>query len=296
MAGSPWRRGDSPLLVNKGVVHEESSSVPTTPGAAEGTYWVRGDSDPDNTPMFTSDTGVDYVLNAGSQWQSVTAQTTDATANVVIATPITTLGVADQSFVDVIIIAESGAAKTYFHRQLIVYYEDGGVAQLSVEMNGSERRRGFTTATAALAINGSAIEVQATGEAATIINWTCQFRTKETVEDGLETGSGSTSTGTNLVFTALVTTGPTTASVNDYVKYDPTLGSFTINAPASPVKDDRFGIKNCVADTTTITLSGNGNNIEDPGTFALSSSVSVSGAGISLIYQYDDVAGAWFIT
>ena len=143
-------------------------------------------------------------------------------------------------------------------------------------------------------VNGSAIEVQGTGQAATTINWTIQYRTKGTVAAGLAAGAGSTSTGTNLVFTGLVTAGPTTASVNDFVKYDPSGGTFTVNAPATPVADDRFGVKNAVGDTTTITLSGNGSNIEDPGTFALSASVSVTGAGISLIYQYDGTS--WFIT
>jgi hypothetical protein len=294
MSSTPWRRSTVKLEVDAAVEHTEASTVPGgAPSAGLGKYWVRNDAP--NTPMYTDDAGNDYVLNGGSQWQEVTAQTTDATANVVIATPISSLGTAEQSFVDVIIIAESGASNTYFHRQLVTYYEDGGVSQWTVEMNGSEQRRGLAaTVVAGLAVNGSAIEVQATGQAATTINWTVQYRTKGTVEAGLATGSGSTSTGTNLEFTALVTSGPTTAAVNDFVKYDPSGGTFTINAPSSPVKDDRFGIKNSTADTTSITLSGNGSNIEDPGTFALSASVSVTGAGVSLIYQYDGTS--WFIT
>lgn len=294
MSSTPWRRGNVKLEVDASVEHTESATVPGgAPSAGNGKFWVRNDTD--NTPMFTSDGGIDYILNGGSQWQEETATTTDATANVTIATPVSALGTAEQTFVDVIILAESGAANTYFHRQLITYYEDGGVSQWSVEMNGTEQRRGLGTGvTAALAINGTAIEVQATGQASTTINWTVQYRTRGTVESGLAVGPGSSSITTNLVFTSLVTSGPTTAAVNDFVKYDPSGGTFTINAPSSPVKDDRFGIKNSTADTTTITLSGNGSNIEDPGTFALSSSVSVTGAGISLIYQYDGTS--WFIT
>jgi len=257
MSSTPWRRGNVKLEVDASVEHVESASVPGgAPAAGTGKFWVRNDSD--NTPMFTSDGGIDYVLNGGSQWQEETATTTDATANVTIATPVSALGVAEQTFVDVIILAESGAANTYFHRQLITYYESGGVTQWTVEMNGLEQRRGFpTTVTAALAINGSAIEVQATGQAATTINWTVQYRTKETVQDGLATGSGAPSpTASTLVFTSLVTSGPTTAAVNDLVKYDPSGGPFTINAPASPSKDDRFAIKNATADLTNITLSG----------------------------------------
>ena len=296
MASTPWRRGDSKLEVDASIQHTESSSVPGgAPGSGTGKYWVRDDDD--NTPMFTSDTAIDYILNGGSQWQEVTAQTTDATANVVLATPVTALAVAEQTFVDVLIIAESGAANTYFHRQLITYYESGGVSQWSVEMNGSEQRRGLGSGvTAALVVSGSAIEVQATGQAATTINWTIQYRTKGTVSSGLAVGPGGGGGGTSgqLIFTSLVTAGPTTATVLDFVKYDASGGTFQINAPASPSADDRFGIKNAVGDETAITLSGNGSNIEDPGTFALSSSVSVSGPGVSLIYQYDGTS--WFIT
>ena len=295
MSTTPWRQSSKTLEVDQEISSLENASVPNgVPVAGEGKWWVRDDAP--NVPMFTDDDGVDHILNAGSQWKEETAQTTDATADVTIATPVSSLGSAEQTFVDVIIIAESGAANTFFHRQLITFYEDGGVTQWTVEMNGAEQRRGFPgTVTAALAVSGTSVLVQATGQAATTINWTIQYRTKGTVSDGLAAGPGGSGAGSSLVFTGLVVAN-TTASVNDFVKYDPSGGTFTIDAPVSPTKDDRFAVKNSTADTTTITLDGNGNNIEDPGSFALSSSVSVSGAGIALIYQYDDVAGAWFIT
>jgi hypothetical protein len=58
--------------------------------------------------------------------------------------------------------------------------------------------------------------------------------------------------------------------------------------PASASTNAQVAIKNVTTSGATLTLSGNGNTVEDPvapGTTA--SSVSVIGAGVSLIYQFD---------
>jgi len=63
MSNTPWRRVTVELEVDSGVTHSESASVPNTPGAAKGTYWVRSDSP--TVPMFTDSDGVDFVLSGG---------------------------------------------------------------------------------------------------------------------------------------------------------------------------------------------------------------------------------------
>lgn len=85
-----------------------------------------------------------------------------------------------------------------------------------------------------------------------------------------------------------------TASSNEHVKYDPSGPTFTLTMPSSPSTNDQVGIKNVTTDIGAITLAGNGNNVEDPAApGSTSSSVSVAGAGVSLVYQYDGTA--WWI-
>lgn len=82
---------------------------------------------------------------------------------------------------------------------------------------------------------------------------------------------------------APVVAGPYTAVIFERVTYDPTGGIFTILAPAvpAPVAGDRFGVHNVTTDLTAITVSGNGNPVEDigaPGTFPASFNLSAAGA------------------
>ena len=89
--------------------------------------------------------------------------------------------------------------------------------------------------------------------------------------------------------------GSYTAVTGDFVKFDPSGGTFTLTAPSSPAVNDRIGLKNVTTSSLAITISGNGNDIEDaaaPGSGSLS--VSMSGPGVSLIYQYDGTQ--WWIT
>jgi hypothetical protein len=78
-----------------------------------------------------------------------------------------------------------------------------------------------------------------------------------------------------------------TASVGEHVKYNP-AAVWTLSMPASASTNAQVALKNVTTSGATLTLSGNGNTVEDPvapGTTA--ASVSVIGAGVSLIYQFD---------
>jgi len=63
MSSTPWRRSTVTLEVDAAVEHSESASVPGgAPSAGSGKFWVRSDSP--NVPVFTSDDGMDVLLNA----------------------------------------------------------------------------------------------------------------------------------------------------------------------------------------------------------------------------------------
>lgn len=212
MSSTPWRRSTVKLEVDAAVEHTESSTVPGgTPSAGFGKYWVRDDVP--NTPMFTDDAGNNYVLNANA-WSEETAQTTDATAGVTIATPISPLTDGDQQSVEVLILGEAGGSNTYFRRQIFTFYRDGaGAVQWTTEINGAEARRGFGAGvTASLSVSGNDVLVTATGQAATNINWTVQYRTTGTISSG---GSGTPSGAVRETFDnrgSALTTGSATGS------------------------------------------------------------------------------------
>ena len=86
---------------------------------------------------------------------------------------------------------------------------------------------------------------------------------------------------------SIVTAGPYTALKGQLVLYDPSGGSFTINAPASPVLGDRFAIKNTTTDATAVTVDGNGNSIENPSTETFVASYSLGDGLVSLDFIYD---------
>lgn len=79
-----------------------------------------------------------------------------------------------------------------------------------------------------------------------------------------------------------------TADAGERMIYDPTAGTFQISAPASPVMGTRWATKNRSADLTSITISGNGLNIENPtASFSLAATFLLSGDGISVEWEYD---------
>ena len=83
-------------------------------------------------------------------------------------------------------------------------------------------------------------------------------------------------------------TATDTANLGERMLYDPSGGTFTLNAPASPAIGNRWAVKNRSSDITAITISGNGSSIEDPtSSFSLAASFSLSGDGISTEWEYD---------
>jgi len=106
-------------------------------------------------------------------------------------------------------------------------------------------------------------------------------------------GEGLVGAVDHLSFTDLKTTSYTAVSW-EHVKYDPSTPTVTVSFPASPATDDQVGVKNCTTDTTSCTISGNGNNVEDPSSpGSTAASVGIAAAGVSLIYQYDGTE--WWI-
>jgi len=83
-------------------------------------------------------------------------------------------------------------------------------------------------------------------------------------------------------------TATDTADAGERMIYDPTGGTFQLNAPASPVMGTRWATKNRSASVVAVTISGNGSDIEDPtATFALAATFSLSGDGVSIEWEYD---------
>lgn len=82
------------------------------------------------------------------------------------------------------------------------------------------------------------------------------------------------------------------ANVGERVVYDPTGGTFTINAPVGGLNvGDRWAVKNASTSVTAVTISGNGSNIEDPtGAYALAASFSFAGNGFAAEWEYDGAA------
>jgi len=299
MTSTPWRRGATTKLeADYGVEHTESASVPVTPAAGDGVFWVRSDSP--NVPMFTDDDGTDWVLNVGSQWKRETSSTTGASASNTISTPVSALADGDQTAVEVWIfgVDAADATNTYFRRQLVTYYRDGGsTTQWTIEESGAEQRRGTLPGTLTVGLTTSTNDVIVNADTTGVgggvtIDWTVLYLTRGTITDGVSSGGGGGGGG-GLTFTATKTANYT-ASAGEAVLYDPSGGTFTLSMPGSPATDDQVGIKNAGTSATAVTLSGNGNNVEDPSSpGSVAASVSVSGGGVSIIYQFDGTQ--WWI-
>ena len=99
--------------------------------------------------------------------------------------------------------------------------------------------------------------------------------------DSVADGPASITNGTAITVTD-------TANLSERIVYDPSGGTFTLNAPASPVIGSRWAVKNRSSDITAITISGNGSDIENPtASYTLAASFSLSGDGISTEWEYD---------
>ncbi len=103
--------------------------------------------------------------------------------------------------------------------------------------------------------------------------------------DGLSKQITKASIGINTV-TAVKVANYTTL-FGERVLYDPSGGTFQIDAPVTPTTGQRWAIKNVTVDVTLVTISGNGESLEDPGTSTLLASFTIAAAFVSLDYIYD---------
>ena len=77
------------------------------------------------------------------------------------------------------------------------------------------------------------------------------------------------------------------AIVLDLVIYDPSGGTFQIDAPPTPVTGNRWSLKNVTTDVTGITIDGNAELIEDPLNATFVASYLLIGALVSIDYIFD---------
>lgn len=63
--------------------------------------------------------------------------------------------------------------------------------------------------------------------------------------------------------------------------------NFTLRAPSSPVLGDAFGLKEVGGGTFTVTVDGNGKQIDGPGSVSFSPSIGVATPLQALMYRYD---------
>ena len=76
------------------------------------------------------------------------------------------------------------------------------------------------------------------------------------------------------------------ALFGELVLYDPSGGTFQIDAPGNPIEGQRWALKNVTTSVTAITIDGSGNNMEDPNISALSNNFMIGAAFVSLEYIY----------
>lgn len=94
---------------------------------------------------------------------------------------------------------------------------------------------------------------------------------------------------TGLLTPTAVKVGAYTAVTGDLVFYDPSGGTFQIDAPDNATAElgDKFAIKNVTADVTSVTVHGNGQNIEDPGTASLGASFAFTSKFGTVTFIFD---------
>lgn len=83
--------------------------------------------------------------------------------------------------------------------------------------------------------------------------------------------------------------GTTTLTVGGLLLYDPSssTGTHTIQAPATPTLGDRWALKNATTSVIGVTISGNGNSLEDPNTNTFLASYVLASALVGLDYIFD---------
>lgn len=89
------------------------------------------------------------------------------------------------------------------------------------------------------------------------------------------------------VFSTSITTGAIVVPKGTVQRYDPSGGSYRIEAPASVIINDLFGVKNVTADLTAVEIFGNGNNIEPISTSTRVALFNLVGDGVSVIWKFD---------
>lgn len=85
-------------------------------------------------------------------------------------------------------------------------------------------------------------------------------------------------------------TGYTLKKSDDYLTIDPSVGPVTFNLPSSPVSGQVIRFKNRTTSTNTITINGNGKNIDGSGTYT--SSV----ARAAWVLTYNNVSNEWEVS
>jgi len=98
-------------------------------------------------------------------------------------------------------------------------------------------------------------------------------------------------------FSEDIKTSADTASVSEFLRVDPSGGSFLVTGAQNPrstssgllFNGEAFGVVNVTTDATSITVDGNGADIEDPaalGSFS-SGTITASGAGFRHAWAWD---------
>lgn len=92
--------------------------------------------------------------------------------------------------------------------------------------------------------------------------------------------------GSGIVTIAPVQTSNYTASIGELVPYDASAAPFQLNAPPSPSLGDEWAISEVGVSSGSVTISGNGKNIVEPGTTVVASFVTTSPSA-ALAWFYD---------
>jgi len=81
---------------------------------------------------------------------------------------------------------------------------------------------------------------------------------------------------------------------DEHIQYDPTAGGFTLKLPPTAATNTQVGFKNCSTSTNSVTIDGNGHNVENPSTpGATVASFVTTTAGLSIICQFNGTE--WWI-
>lgn len=111
-----------------------------------------------------------------------------------------------------------------------------------------------------------------------------------TVINEMVIAAGATDVGREVptVLSDTIFTANHTAEVGEILRYDASGGTFTLQAPSSPARGDEFGIKEMVNNAALITVSGNGQNIQNPVTglyTGVTTTVAVANIGARWIFD-----------